>query len=94
MALTDEQIKEAIAQMKTHCDLKMVEYESISARGTLYELGYHGEDAEQVLQRIYDGGFTYCLDPDYHKGDNERINESVCYWGPDQLRSRLDSLFF
>jgi hypothetical protein len=92
--MTEAQIKEAIQQMLTHCEIKMASYELISARGTLYELGYHGDDAEQVLQHCYDRGFTYCLDPDYHRsprGDDQgRISADVCYWGPDQLASRLE----
>jgi hypothetical protein len=98
--MDEAQINEAIEQMKTHCELKMVNYEPISARSCLYELGYHGEDTEQVLQRIYDGGFTVCLDshfksqgvyPDFTP---EYPSPDVCYWGPDQLKSRLDSLFY
>jgi hypothetical protein len=93
--LTTDQVREAVQQMRVHCDLKMVDYELVSARAALYELGYHGEDAEQVLKALYDGGFTYCLDVDYHTSprDNDGpISPDVCYWGPDQLRSRLDSV--
>jgi hypothetical protein len=92
--LTPDQVQEAVVQMTTHCELKMANYDMVSARGTLYELGYHGEHAEQVLQFLYDHGFTYCLDPFYHKSprgdDSGPISQDVCYWGPDQLKSRLD----
>jgi hypothetical protein len=87
--VTDAQIKEAVDQMMVHCDLKMAEYEMVSARGVLYELGYFDEDAEQVLRWLFRAGFTYCLDAEHHKGSVERIEQSVCYWGPDQLKSRL-----
>lgn len=92
--LTNEQVKEAVEQMKVHCDLKMPNYEMVSARGVLHELGY-GADVEQVLQAIYNEGFTYCFDP-YFKSSNglgdggmEYPSADVCYWGPDQLKSRL-----
>lgn len=91
--MTQEQIKEAIEQMKVHCDLAMQDYRGLSARGTLYELGYHGEDAEQVLQTLYDGGFTYCLDHNFRTKDGEYPSMDVCYWGPDQLKSRLQSIY-
>lgn len=98
--MNDEQIIEAIEQMKVHCEIKMQNYELVSARSCLYELGYHGQDAEEVLQKIYDGGFTYCLDshfksqgvyPDFIP---EYPSPDVCYWGPDQLESRLSALFY
>jgi len=98
-ALTDAQVDEAIEQMKSHCGLLMEEYELVSARAALYTLGYHGEDAEQVLKDIYDRGFTYCFDHRYistwYDGDKEvkeYPSEDVCYWGPDQLKSRLNSI--
>lgn len=95
MTLTTEQVHEAIEQMLVDCDLKMENYESVSARGTLRSLGYDGENLEQVLQFIFDGGFTYCLDRQYHvspSNDPGPISQDVCYWGPDQLASRLHSL--
>ena len=90
--MTKAQISEAIDQMKVSCDLKMANYEMVSARGLLYELGYHGDDAEAVLQACADSGFNYCLDPAYHvspSNDPGPISADVCYWGPDQLKSRL-----
>ena len=64
MALTAAQLKEAIDQMKIQCDLKMNGYLPVSARSVLYELGYEA-DIDQLLQVIYDGGFQYCLDPQF-----------------------------
>lgn len=94
--MTAPQVKEAVDQMKVHCDLKMADYEMVSARSALYELGYHGEQAEQVLKALFEGGFTYCLDPDYHRSPSQepaRISPDVCYWGPDQLKSRLNCVW-
>lgn len=100
--LTKQQIEEAVVQMKTSCDLKMKGYEPVSARGLLNELGFGG-DADQVLEYLFEGGFTYCLDPKFaatHFDPNnpEAVNGMVtdhaparaCYWGPDQLKSRLE----
>jgi hypothetical protein len=102
--LTQDQLKEAIEQMKVHCDLKMADYEAVSARSVLYELGYEA-DAEQVLKAIYDAGFTYCLDRDFSathfdpnnpKAVNDMVTDypsaDACYWGPDQLKSRLEAV--
>lgn len=95
--MTKEEINQAIEQMKTHCDVKMSNYEPVSARGILYELGFH-EEAEDVLQNIYDRGFTYCLDPQFESAGvypdfkPEYPKPDVCYWGPDQLKSRLQAL--
>jgi len=92
------QTLEAIEQMKIHCELKTPSYEMVSARGALYELGYDEEAAEDVLDYIYNSGFTYCLDSKYkspmHKESSapEYPSADVCYWGPDQLKSRLESL--
>lgn len=103
MPLTIKQVNEAIAQMISYCKdseerTEIDGYEFQSARSLLYTLGYTSEDAEKVLKALYDGGFTYCLDPDYHESPSsshkdtlgDRISEQVCYWGVDQLRSRLE----
>jgi hypothetical protein len=103
--MTKEQVNEAIEQMKIQCDLKMANYELVSARGTLYELGYNREDTDQVISAIYEGGFTYCLDPElpatHYDPDNPKAikgmvtdyaSADACHWGPDQLKSRLEFL--
>jgi hypothetical protein len=72
------------------------QYESISARGTLYTLGYTEQDADQILRVLHSEGFNYCLDPmfpsrDSSKDDDTMIHTPIgaCYWGPDQLISRI-----
>lgn len=94
--LTQDQLLDARRQMRSHCRLVMEnyeagtgEYEMLSARGVLNTLGFHGDEVEQVLQYLFDGGFTYCLDPDYHRGSVDRPSMSVCHFGADQLESRL-----
>lgn len=106
--LTQKKVLEAIEQMKISCDLKEANgYEPVSARGLLNELGYNA-DVEWILQLIYNGGFTYCLDhwfpskaaalvdsengPTWTEAEYPCVD--ACYWGPDQLKSRLESLFF
>ena len=96
--MTTEQIKEAIEQMKSHCDLHMADYNMLSARGTLYTLGFHGQDAEDVLKTLHESGFSYCLDHEYKcsngiDGTLVYPRQDVCYWGPDQLKSRLQSIY-
>lgn len=78
--------KEAIAQMICHCKMMMEqgEYEAVSARGVLYTLGFEA-DADEILAFIASRGFDYCLDPMF--GDHP--SRFACYWGPDQLESRL-----
>jgi hypothetical protein len=97
--LTKDQVDEAIRQLHSHAGMLhegytqgVREYSMLSAREGLITLGYHGEDTEQVLKALFDRGFTYCLDPDYHRSpsnDPGRIDYSVCTWGADQLESRL-----
>jgi hypothetical protein len=102
MPLTDDQVNEAIEQMKSHTRQSVEankagvgEYEFMSARGVLYTLGYV-DDADQVLKVIADRGFDYCLDPHIssHPGDGEPFFPSAdgCHWGADQLLSRLQCL--
>lgn len=94
--LSDLQIIGAINQMIISCELKQQNYEMVCARGLLNELGF-GADADQIIDFIYDGGFTNCLDPSkattsYPDFKPEYPSADVCYWGPDQMSSRLFSL--
>lgn len=101
--LSNAEVAEAIEQMKVQCDLKYQPehgvYEMVSARSCLYELGYE-EAAEQVIAAIAEAGFEYCLDAhiECSNGDPNKPERSfpdwdVCYWGPDQLKSRLNALW-
>jgi hypothetical protein len=92
--MTQEQIRDAIEQMKVSCDLGMQDYRPMSARSTLRELGYDDGQILTVLQAIYNAGFTYCLDRHFATKDGEYPSQDVCVWGPDQLKSRLQSLYF
>jgi hypothetical protein len=95
--MTTEKKIEAIEQMKIHCDLLMRDYQPVSARSALRDLGYDGNNLLEVLQFIADGGFDYCLDHQirmtgHHEARGEFPDRDVCYWGPDQLKSRLQCL--
>lgn len=91
--LTEDEVHEAIAQMLTTCDLAMPEYRPLSARLVLSELGYSAH-VPQILRHIADGGFDYCLDSTIPASghNNDYPSQDVCYWGPDQLKSRLQCL--
>jgi hypothetical protein len=106
MALTTEQVHEAIEQVLVDCELRQAEYHPTGLRESLYRLGYVPEDADQVVEFCYEGGFQYCLDPskgarhfdpngpghDEHGMVFDYPSEDACLWGPDQLASRLHSL--
>jgi len=89
-----EQITEAIDQAVVFCRSKeeAKEYESVSLRGVLYDLGYGIDQVENVLQTCAKRGFWYCLDSSIPHQDGHYPAQAVCYWGPDQLRSRLECL--
>jgi len=95
MTLTTEQVIDAVRQMHSHCDLLMAKYEAgigeyktVSARGVLYELGF-GDNVDQILDAIASAGFNYCLDYSIRCPSGEYPAREVCYWGADQLESRL-----
>jgi hypothetical protein len=95
--LTEDQVIEAVHQVMVTCDLKMADYEAVSLRSALAECGYRGEQAQQVINHVAAGGFDYCLDPSipmtgHHDAQGEKPSYEVCYWGPDQLKSRLQCL--
>jgi hypothetical protein len=94
--MNESQIKEAITQMIVQCDLHMPAYDMLSARGVLYELGYSEEQTDDVLAYIAAHGFDYCLDHRIECSNGDPVkpgrtypSSDVCYWGPDQLKSRL-----
>jgi hypothetical protein len=101
--MTEEQVNEAIEQMKAHAKISVDlnkqgvgEYEFLSARGVLYTLGYEEPDADQVIQAIADRGFSYCLDSRILStpGDDPPFYPSgdAVHWGADQLLSRLNAI--
>jgi hypothetical protein len=93
-SMTRKQIIEAVAQARSHCRLQeeIGEFTPISLRGVLYTLGYDSYQAECVIRFVAAQGFNYCVDPWITNPSGERPPEFTCYWGPDQLRSRLDSI--
>src|SRR5262245_3943275 len=88
--MTKDQIIEALQQVVSDCkDLEVTDYHSVSLRGELYKLGYNSEDADEAITFAFNEGFNYCIDPMF-PSNNERTPEFATYWGPDQLRSRLE----
>lgn len=97
--MTEEKIHLAIGKMIAACDAKMAtgKYPMVSARSVLRELDYDASDQQTVLLHIAAGGFDYCLDhtivmSGHHEGRGEKPDHAVCWWGPDQLASRLQCL--
>jgi hypothetical protein len=93
--LTQAQILEAIEQVKVTCDLYMPDYTFISMRSGLRTCGYDADDIDQVIRYCYDNGFKNCLDHSvlsHGVTPAEYPSQDVCFWGPDQLKSRLDAL--
>jgi hypothetical protein len=92
--MTSDEIKAAVKKMMAACDKKMAEYDSVSARGLLYELNYNKEQTDQVIEFLFKAGFNYCIDTMYPVKDPDTGKEEptpafACVWGPDQLKSRL-----
>lgn len=94
-SLTQEQLIEAMQQIKSHCRMLMEQYRAggkyqiVSVRGVLNELGYEVH-ADQIIQYMAERGFNYCIDPIIPlRGSDEYPSAGVCYWGADQLESRI-----
>lgn len=93
--MTNLQIYGAIRKVvELTVELEADGYQPVSARSALRKLGYDREQQDSVILFIADGGFDYCLDPTipmtgHHEAAGETPHPDVCYWGPDQLRSRL-----
>jgi hypothetical protein len=65
-------------------------YAMASVRSLAGELGF-AELLPDILEVCAANGFGYCLDETIPCGtDHELPDRNVCYWGCDQLRSRLD----
>lgn len=78
-------------------------YSFLSLRAALQNsppngLGLSAEDTDCVIRYTASHGFSYCLDPiiscrDHISGDDPIFPDiDVCYWGIDQLISRLYSV--
>jgi hypothetical protein len=92
--MNEDEIKSAIEDVKKLCDVKMDGYKMVSLRSALRELKI---EEQPVIDYVSKHGFTYCLDytiaaTDHFEGNTEKPSQDVCYWGPDQLKSRLDCL--
>lgn len=101
--MNTDQLKEAVAQARSHVaaledayNLGTAEYAQVTVREVLYTLGFTGDETDEVIRYIAERGFDYCLDPiiespgtypDFKPGPTPGF---ACYWGVDQLRSRLD----
>lgn len=98
MALSGTQVSEAIERIASFCKEKEEagDYVTVYPRGVLRQLGYDDDAVNQVLAHIFAGGFRYCLDPKFHRGPEGEtsVHFGACYWSPDQLRSRLDCLWW
>jgi hypothetical protein len=91
-----EMVVDAIQQAQSHCQLMMEQedYTPIALRGVLYTLGFTTSEADEVIEYCRREGFNYCIDPmvptkDANSGEYRSTPEFACYWGPDQLLSRL-----
>jgi len=92
-------VKEAILAIRARAhelEKPTYHYPMVSVRSIALDLGY-SKLLPQILTAIADGGFDYCMDQDiamtgHHEAAGEYPDWRVCYWGPDQLRSRLDCL--
>lgn len=91
------EIHTAIDRLMTECEERQASYKMTSARSGLKHLGYSEAEQDEVIKFIAEGGFDYCLDPKIvmtgpHEAAGEKPDWQVCYFGPDQLLSRLMAL--
>jgi hypothetical protein len=98
-AMSDPEIVEAIEKVKALCDAYYADgYQPVSMRSGLTASGYDREQIREVLAYVAARGFEYCLDYtiECSSGTTDkprsRPDQQVCWWGPDQLKSRLDCL--
>jgi hypothetical protein len=96
--MSDPEILDAIEKVKAICDHYADGYRAISMRSGLTEAGYSREQIPPVLEYVAAHGFEYCLDYTIACSSGttgkprSRPDQAVCWWGPDQLKSRLDCL--
>lgn len=70
------------------------DYVSLSVRKALRIIGVRADSpTDDVIALIGNGGFDYCLDPSWACQDGQFPPEFACWWGIDQLRSRLDCVY-
>lgn len=94
-------VEQAVHDVMQLCDRKMKNYEMVSMRSALLEAGYDNQETQQVLEYVASKGFDYCLDSSIRCSSGvaskdprkrEYPSQNVCYWGPDQLKDRLECL--
>lgn len=97
--MTQDEIKQVVRDMQTF--VRGVErvwkedggrYPMLSTRIVITILNYNKFEADEILTYIHGNGFNYCLDPIFPSrlDDGETPTpEFACWWGVDQLRSRL-----
>jgi hypothetical protein len=106
--VTEDEVKKAVKYAENFCrvlenayDDDVLPYTMVSARSVLKHLNYTPEEQNQILAHMSHEGFNYCLDPriphvmhNTETGDTrqEFPPEHACWWGMDQLRSRLQSI--
>lgn len=77
--------------------LERDDYKVVSVRSLWHDLELTVPLAK-VLAACAEGGFTYCLDytipirMNTDSGTHDHPHQDTCYWGADQLRSRLDTV--
>jgi hypothetical protein len=100
--MSKAQIHIAVHRVMSLCDEYQTGYRSVSMRSALETLGYDRDAQDEIVRAVAEEGFQYCLDPiisathfdpNNPQAENGMItdfpNKEACYWGPDQLKSRL-----
>jgi hypothetical protein len=89
----------AVHRVMSLCDDYMSGYQMVSMRSALVALGYDNAAQNEIIRAVAEQGFTYCLDhtvsATHYVGEEMETgypSSDVCYWGPDQLKSRLYSI--
>ena len=98
--MSDPEILAAIEAVKDVCVKFYADgYRPVSMRSGLIAAGYTRPDQiTAVLEYVASHGFEYCLDHTIECSSGttgkprSRPDQQVCWWGPDQLKSRLDCL--
>lgn len=83
-----EAVQQSIMLLRALEETAELRYTMFSARSVLVHLNLDKHEQDEVLDYMHKNGFAHCLDPRY-PSNNERTPEHACWWGVDQLRSRL-----